>query len=91
VIEPARRAALVVLVRWEQVAAGGSPRVVRAPLPGRIVRIWVGAGDQVETGARLCSLEAMKMENEIFATGSGTIERVSVEPALASSRGTSWW
>jgi len=86
-VEPARRAALRDLARREHATAGSSPRVLRAPLPGRIVRIWVRAGDPVEAGARLCSLEAMKMENEILATGAGTIERVSVEPGARVEQG----
>ncbi len=79
VVEPARRAMLRDLARRESGAGGEGPQVVRAPLPGRIVRVWVKAGDAVEPGAPLCSLEAMKMENEIRAARAGTIERVSVE------------
>jgi biotin carboxyl carrier protein len=56
--------------------------VIRAPLPGRIISVWVQGGDAVEAGQRLCSLEAMKMENEIRASRAGTVERVSVEPGL---------
>ena len=78
VVEPARRAMLRDLARRERGTGGEGPRMVRAPLPGRIVRVWVTAGDVVEPGAPLCSLEAMKMENEIRAARAGTIERVSV-------------
>ncbi|MGO9179372.1 MAG: hypothetical protein ACLQBX_04565 [Candidatus Limnocylindrales bacterium] len=85
VVEPARRAALRDLARREHAAAGGSLRVVRAPLRDRIVRIWVGAGGRVEGGRASLRArsredrEAMKIENEILATGAGTIEVVSVE------------
>ena len=78
VVESARRAVLRDLARRERGAGGEGPQVVQAPLPGRIVRVWVTAGDAVEAGAPLCSLEAMKMENEIRAARAGTIERVSV-------------
>jgi biotin carboxyl carrier protein len=78
VVEPARRSVLRDLARRERGAGGEGPQVVQAPLPGRIVRVWVRAGDAVEAGAPLCSLEAMKMENEIRAARAGTIERVSV-------------
>lgn len=78
VVESARRAVLRDLARRERGAGGEGPQVVRAPLPGRIVRVWVRAGDAVEAGAPLCSLEAMKMENDIRAARAGTIERVSV-------------
>jgi biotin carboxyl carrier protein len=78
VVESARRATLRDLARRERGSGGEGPQVVRAPLPGRIVRVWVSAGDTVEAGAPLCSLDAMKMENEIRAARAGTIERVSV-------------
>ncbi len=78
VVEPARRAMLRDLARREHGTGGEGVQVVRAPLPGRIVRVWVKAGDAVEAGAPLCSLEAMKMENEIRAARAGTIERVGV-------------
>ena len=38
----------------------------------------LSVGDQIETGDPICVLEAMKMENHIFAEKSGTIESVSV-------------
>jgi pyruvate carboxylase subunit B len=51
-------------------AAGGS---IKAPMPGLVVRILVGLGDQVEAGTPLVVLEAMKMENELRATGPGVV------------------
>lgn len=56
--------------------------VLRAPLPGRIVGVWVSRGDVVEAGQRLCSLEAMKMENEMRASRAGTVEHVRIEPGM---------
>ena len=86
-VEPARRAALRDLARRAEGAAVTGRRAVRAPLPGRIVHVWVQPGDEVEAGARLCSLEAMKMENEILAPGPGTIERVGVGPGARVEQG----
>lgn len=86
-LEPARRAALRERVQRNDAGGGGGRQVVRAPLPGRIVRVWVTAGDAVEPGARLCSLEAMKMENEVVAHRAGTIEQVRVEPGARVERG----
>lgn len=86
-LEPARRAALRERARRTAGASVSGPRVVRAPLPGRIARVFVAAGDEVEAGARLCSLEAMKMENEILAPAAGTIERVGVEPGVRVEQG----
>ena len=49
---------------------------VAAPMPGKIVRVLVAAGDKVEVGQGLVVVEAMKMQNEIRAPKSGVIERV---------------
>jgi biotin carboxyl carrier protein len=52
---------------------------LNAQIPGRVVRLWVAPGDQVEAGQRLLAIEAMKMENEIRAPRAGTIKDVRVE------------
>lgn len=44
-----------------------------APLPGQIIDLFVEEGDLIETGQKICMLEAMKMENEVNATASGII------------------
>lgn len=51
---------------------------VTAPMPGKVVRILVAAGDQVQAGQGLMVVEAMKMQNEIRTPKSGKIERLSV-------------
>jgi biotin carboxyl carrier protein len=52
--------------------------VVRAQIPGRVVRLWVAEGDTVEAGQRLLAIEAMKMENEVRAPRAGTVESIRV-------------
>ena len=63
-------------------AAGGMTvtggESVKAPMPGNILRVAVKAGDSVKEGQLLCVLEAMKMENEIFAPKAGTVAQVLV-------------
>jgi len=59
--------------------AGGGDEEVRALMPGRVVEVAVSAGDDVEAGALLLVLEAMKMQNEIRATRAGRVLRVEVE------------
>lgn len=54
--------------------------VVEAPLPGKILRINVRAGDAVKRGDVVLILEAMKMENEILAPTDGTVESILVNP-----------
>lgn len=49
---------------------------VKAPMPGKLVKINCKAGQSVKRGEILCLLEAMKMENEIFAPCDGTIATV---------------
>jgi biotin carboxyl carrier protein len=57
------------------VEAEGRQQIV-APMPGKIVRILVKAGDPVEAGQGLLVVEAMKMQNEIRSPKGGTVERV---------------
>jgi biotin carboxyl carrier protein len=63
--------------------AGSKAAGVRAPLPGRIVKLSVKVGDQVVAGGPLLTIEAMKMENEITAPRAGRVTRVLVEPGAA--------
>jgi biotin carboxyl carrier protein len=57
--------------------AGGG--VVKAPMPGLVVRVEVREGASVEAGEGLVVVEAMKMENELRATHKGVVERVHVK------------
>ena len=60
-------------------AAGKAGSVaVKAPMPGNIMKVNVKVGDAVKKGDVLCILEAMKMENEIFAPADGTVASVEV-------------
>jgi biotin carboxyl carrier protein len=60
---------------------------VRAPMPGAIVSVRVKEGEQVEGGAVLLILEAMKMKNEIKAPHAGTVTRVMVAAGQNVSNG----
>jgi biotin carboxyl carrier protein len=59
-----------------KVAAGG---VVKAPMPGLVVRVEVTQGEVVEVGKGLVVVEAMKMENELRATHQGVVEQIHVK------------
>lgn len=65
-------------------AAGG---VVKAPMPGLVVRVTVAEGDRVAAGAGLVVVEAMKMENELRAPRAGTVLKVHVKPGVAVEKG----
>jgi glutaconyl-CoA decarboxylase len=62
--------------------AQGSIKVT-APMPGTILKMNVKVGDTIKANDLVCILEAMKMENEIFAAEGGTVK--SIEAAQGSS------
>ncbi|HHX62104.1 MAG TPA: biotin/lipoyl-binding protein [Epulopiscium sp.] len=67
------------------VSAGASK--ISSPMPGKIVSINVELGQSVKKGDVICILEAMKMENEIFAAEDGTIASVNVSAGDAVETG----
>jgi len=60
---------------------------IAAPMPGKVVRLLVKAGDSVEVGQGLLVVEAMKMQNEIRSPKSGSVERVLVAEGQAVNAG----
>ena len=68
----------------EEEATAGS---LRAPLPGRVVRLRARAGDEVAAGAVLAILEAMKMEHQVTAPHAGRVAAVLVEEGQAVEAG----
>jgi biotin carboxyl carrier protein len=78
---------------WRRAGAGTieaeGRQQVRAPMPGKVIRVLVSAGDTVESGQGLLVVEAMKMQNEIRAPKSGVVERVSAKEGQAVSAGES--
>ena len=57
-------------------AALAAGEVVKSPMPGNILKVNVSQGQAVKAGDVLVVLEAMKMENEIMATKSGTVAQI---------------
>jgi acetyl-CoA/propionyl-CoA carboxylase biotin carboxyl carrier protein len=57
---------------------GGAPGQLVSPLQGTVLKVAVEKGAQVEEGALICVIEAMKMENEITAPSAGTVEQLDV-------------
>ncbi|MFA6075104.1 MAG: biotin/lipoyl-containing protein [Negativicutes bacterium] len=53
---------------------------VNAPMPGKIVKVTVTAGQAVKQGDVVIILEAMKMQNEIKTPVDGVIKAINVEP-----------
>ena len=60
--------------------SGKGDGVVTSPMPGRVLKVLVQEGETVAAGAPLVVVEAMKMENELFAEQGGTVARVFVTP-----------
>lgn len=68
--------------------AAGAGEPVKSPMPGVILDIKVSAGQTVKKGDCLFILEAMKMENEIFAPVDGTIGTIAVAKGQNVDSGT---
>jgi biotin carboxyl carrier protein len=76
--------------KWNPKGAGlaaGGRQEITAPMPGKIIRLLVKAGDQVEPGHGIAVIEAMKMQNEIRSTKPGTVERLFVKEGQTVSAG----
>ena len=67
--------------------AGHGEQIIVAPMPGRVVRVLVGPGDQVEARQPLVVVEAMKMENELRSPRAGTIKEVTVSAGMSVDAG----
>ena len=68
-------------------ARAAGPAVLKAPMPGLVVRVLVEAGASVAAGAGLVVLEAMKMENELRAPAAVTVTAVHVRPGQTVEKG----
>ena len=68
-------------------AVTGAGEKVDSPMPGTILKVNVAAGQTVKEGDLLVVLEAMKMENEIFAPKSGTVSQVAVSKGASVNTG----
>jgi biotin carboxyl carrier protein len=67
--------------------AAGGEKIVKSPMPGRVVRVLVAAGVDVEAGTTLCVIEAMKMENEVKAKAACQVLEVHVTEGAALEGG----
>jgi biotin carboxyl carrier protein len=63
------------------------PRKITAPMPGKVVRLLVREGDEVEPGQGVVVVEAMKMQNEIKSPKKGTIQKILVSEGAAVNAG----
>lgn len=68
-------------------AAAGSGGVVKAPMHGKLIALFVSAGDAVMKGQRLAIVEAMKMEHVLTAPRDGTVSEVAGVPGAQVAEG----
>lgn len=60
---------------------------LRAPMPGKIVKVLLQPGDEVLANQGILVMEAMKMQNEIKSPKDGIVKRVAVQEAAAVNAG----
>jgi biotin carboxyl carrier protein len=76
-VVPVAPVAPVVSTKREEAPAEGK-KCVKAPITGRILKIFVKEGQEIKTDEKILTLEAMKMENEICAPFPGRVGRIMV-------------
>jgi biotin carboxyl carrier protein len=67
-------------------ASQGRQNIV-APMPGKVVRLLVSAGDRIEEGQGLIVVEAMKMQNEMKSPKTGLVVEVKTKTGATVSAG----
>ncbi len=65
----------------------GDERVIRCPLPGKIVSMTVKKGQSMEAGEEICLLESMKMEQSVRIAKAGLVKSVKVKKGQAVNAG----
>jgi biotin carboxyl carrier protein len=79
--------------RWSRKDEGGGsgsgsgPQRLAAPMPGKVVRVLIKAGDLVTARQPVVVVEAMKMENELRASRDGTVAEIHVREGMSVDAG----
>jgi biotin carboxyl carrier protein len=63
------------------------PKKLTAPMPGKVVRVLVTQGAEVEAGAGVLVVEAMKMQNEVKSPKKGTVQKILATEGVAVNAG----
>jgi biotin carboxyl carrier protein len=63
------------------------PKKLTAPMPGKVVRVLLSPGTEVEAGTGVLVVEAMKMQNEVKSPKKGTIQKILVSEGAAVNAG----
>ena len=59
----------------------GDERVIRSPLPGKVISITVTKGQLLEPGDEICVLESMKMEQSVRMAKAGMVKNIKIKEA----------
>jgi len=76
--------------RWSRrSSAGGHAQAqnIKAPMPGKVVRVLVAVGDAVEAGQGIVVVEAMKMQNELKAPRPGKVTSIAAKEGATAAAG----
>jgi biotin carboxyl carrier protein len=68
-------------------AGGIADKIVRSPITGKVLKVLVKTGEAVQAGQALVIVEAMKMENRVFAPVAGVVKAVAVAEGDAVTTG----
>lgn len=77
--------------KWNPAAASGRAQgraTIKAPMPGKVVRVLVAVGNAVEAGQGLIVVEAMKMQNELKTQRAGTVIEIHTKENDTVETGT---
>ena len=65
----------------------GNQKIIRCPLPGKVISVSVVKGQQLEAGDEICVLESMKMEQSVRIASSGTAKSIKIKSNQAVNAG----
>jgi biotin carboxyl carrier protein len=68
-------------------AGASGPQKLKAPMPGKVVRILTPVGTQVQQGQGVIVIEAMKMQNELKSPKNGVVSKIAVVEGAAVEAG----
>lgn len=77
--------------KWNPAAAGAQAHgrvTLKAPMPGKVVRVLVAVGEEVVVGQGLVVIEAMKMQNELKTTRAGRVVTIGAKENETVEAGT---
>jgi len=73
--------------RRRKAGSSGGQQLIKAPMPGRIIRLLVQPGDEVAAHQGVIVIEAMKMQNELKAARTGKVAEIKTEAGATVTAG----